>query len=201
MAQGKARRSEIFDGRVTLSDLRPGYERLRNGLLRRRRSASKGFVYFNEIQCRGCNIFCLQETGNSNKSHHAFCSKKCRATWLMEQSDGNKIKKRVNAWGHYVLVKKRNHPNADKRTGVVREHVLVVESAIGRFLTKGEEVHHIDLTKSNNSLSNLYLCPSRKEHTLAHRSLSQCVPDLLRLGALRFDSKTGQYVVGAGRCP
>jgi len=43
------------------------------------------------------------------------------------------------------------------------EHKFIIESSLGREVTKDEEIHHIDYNKINNELSNLYLC-SKKFH-------------------------------------
>lgn len=48
------------------------------------------------------------------------------------------------------------------------EHVLVIEEAIGRELTKNECVHHIDHNPSNNDISNLLLM-TRGAHSKLHR--------------------------------
>jgi len=52
---------------------------------------------------------------------------------------------------------------------VVREHQLIVEAAIGRKLKGKERIHHIDKDKSNNTPSNLVLCPNDAYHMLLHR--------------------------------
>ena len=46
----------------------------------------------------------------------------------------------------------------------VRQHRYVMERKIGRKLCKGEEVHHLDNDKTNNSPDNLVLLPSHAEH-------------------------------------
>ncbi len=50
----------------------------------------------------------------------------------------------------------------------IGEHRLKMEIHIGRKLTKGEVVHHIDGNKSNNSIDNLILFPTKKAHTKYH---------------------------------
>ncbi len=57
----------------------------------------------------------------------------------------------------YVFVKDRKHPRANKYTGRVREHILVMEKKLGRLLEKDEEVHHRNGIKSDNHPRNLEL--------------------------------------------
>lgn len=63
----------------------------------------------------------------------------------------------------YILVYMPNHPHACE-SGCVREHRLVVEQQIGRYLTPSEVVHHKDGNKRNNSPDNLEVCSSNAEH-------------------------------------
>lgn len=56
----------------------------------------------------------------------------------------------------YVLLKRPDHPAAD-RHGYVREHRLVMEGILRRFLGPKEVVHHTDRDKLNNSPDNLRL--------------------------------------------
>lgn len=54
------------------------------------------------------------------------------------------------------------HPRAGF-TGFVGEHILAMEQKLGRYLERGEVVHHCDFDKSNNEINNLLLL-SRQEH-------------------------------------
>jgi hypothetical protein len=63
----------------------------------------------------------------------------------------------------YILVKANSHPSANSN-GYVREHRLVMESVLGRYLTSDEVVHHIDGNKANNAPENLHLYASNAEH-------------------------------------
>jgi hypothetical protein len=66
--------------------------------------------------------------------------------------------------GHgYILVASPDHPYRDKQ-GYVREHRLVVESRVGRYLRPEEDVHHLDNNKKNNAIDNLELFPDRASH-------------------------------------
>lgn len=61
-----------------------------------------------------------------------------------------------------------SHPNANS-VGYVREHRLVMEKIIGRFLTKEEVIHHIDGNKKNNTPENLMLFENNSKHLLYER--------------------------------
>ena len=62
----------------------------------------------------------------------------------------------------YWVVRKAEHPNANK-LGYVREHRLIMEEHIGRYLTKDEDIHHINGNKTDNRIENLQLL-SHSEH-------------------------------------
>lgn len=56
------------------------------------------------------------------------------------------------------------------KNGVFKpEHNVVAERALGRKIKKPEVVHHVDGKKSNNTPSNLVVCPNHAYHMLIHR--------------------------------
>ena len=83
----------------------------------------------------------------------------------------------------YVLLKCPKHPHAN-RNGYVREHRLLMEKKIGRYLHREEIVHHIDGDKSNNSIENLELHSSNGEHLREH----------LKEGSIPRCQKTGRIL-------
>ena len=58
--------------------------------------------------------------------------------------------------GGYVSLMAKDHPNADYG-GYVVEHRLVMEEKIGRYLTKEENVHHLNGIRDDNRIENLEL--------------------------------------------
>ncbi|MDO8673524.1 MAG: HNH endonuclease [Dehalococcoidia bacterium] len=65
--------------------------------------------------------------------------------------------------GGYILIYRPDHPYRT-RTGYVREHRLVVEARIGRYLLPKEVVHHRDNNPANNADDNLDLLASNGQH-------------------------------------
>lgn len=94
-----------------------------------------------EFQCRPCEA-------------KRFCNVKCSASFQWER-DGKRD--RFVDYRGYVKVRARNHPKASKYGKHVAEHILVMESHLGRYLRTGENVHHRNGQRSDNRLSNLEL--------------------------------------------
>jgi uncharacterized protein (DUF1330 family) len=65
----------------------------------------------------------------------------------------------------YRMIKVPDHPYVSN--GYVREHRLIMERHLGRYLTPDELVHHIDGDKLNNQIDNLLLT-SMEQHRRIH---------------------------------
>jgi hypothetical protein len=62
-----------------------------------------------------------------------------------------------------------NNPRANKNGGFVKEAVLVVEKAIGKYLPVGAVVHHMNGDPSDNTPSNLSVLQNNAHHRLIHK--------------------------------
>ena len=60
------------------------------------------------------------------------------------------------------------HPNCDSK-GYMKTHRLFMENKLGRYLTKEEDVHHINGNKKDNRIENLQVI-SKAEHQKLHRT-------------------------------
>lgn len=73
------------------------------------------------------------------------------------------------------------------------EHVLVMETILGRKLVLGEIVHHIDGDRQNNSDENLYLCRDHAHHMEVERQLKETFRAMLKSGKVTFCQALGEY--------
>jgi len=72
----------------------------------------------------------------------------------------------------YVLLKSADHPHQNN-AGYVREHRLVMEEYLGRYLEPQEVVHHINGDKQDNRVENLEIFETNAQH-LAETLKGQC---------------------------
>jgi len=70
-----------------------------------------------------------------------------------------------------------------------RLYRCVAEAVLGRVLAEGETVHHCDNNQRNNRPDNLWVFPSRSDHTRYHRT-GLTHPDTIKLSELVMTGAT-----------
>jgi HNH endonuclease len=119
------------------------------------------------------NIICLVcnktfQVRNYRKNTAKFCSYSCTAKERYPRIK-DKLTRPMNGKNHpmwkggrnvntqgYIMIYSPEHPYKDNRN-CVREHRLVMEKHLGRFLLPEEVVHHKNEIKNDNRIENLQL--------------------------------------------
>lgn len=105
---------------------------------------------------------------------------------------------KVNHRGYILVSGQWDHPHCD-HLGRVREHRLVMEKYLGRYLLPEEEVHHKDENPSNNLITNLEVLTNeghRKKHKKQSlQNLVRVYPKLEKIVSITKGKLTEVYDV------
>jgi len=169
-----------------------------------------------KIKCYVCGVHCLtaavkyQRKNGDHKKRHT-CTRKCQEELtrdhrynplVIERDDeGWYIETCKGTTKGYMLKRVRQKRMAGKYKGRMHrvkifKHRWVMEQHLGRKLLSNEHVHHIDMKKINNDISNLWLC-SPTQHMSAHHSFNECCEELMgnfnKYNDIQFNLETGKY--------
>jgi len=129
---------------------------------------------------------CVMDNCENKHVSRGFCSKHYRAfnAWLDKDRriEMRSQQKPVNDKEGYVLLYMPDHPNCAV-TGGYAEHRLIMEKMIGRYLVKGENVHHKNGVKNDNRPENLELWSSRQPKGQRIEDKVEYAMDILKLYA------------------
>lgn len=132
----------------------------------------------------------LRVLGKKTPEHRARIAEACREAWATKRTRMPLGSRRLDANGYWLVKVVEGAGRWDK------EHVLAVEASIGRRLSPGEEVHHINAVKTDNTLTNLLLCSDKSDHAQIHASFDALLPGLIASGAVVFDHEARRYRLG-----
>ena len=134
------------------------------------RSNNKGFYCI--CKCDYCEKEFKRDYFEVTKVKHHFCNSKCRKEWMTGKNNPNWNGGRKKRSDGYICVLKPDHPNCNGK-GYIREHRIVMEKYLGRYLTKEEIVHHKNGVVNDNNIENLMLFANDIEHIKYHRNLKK----------------------------
>lgn len=117
-----------------------------------------------EIRCRECGVV-FKAYDRTGRKEPIFCSSRCYGKSLQQPFVVKKGYKKI-------LI--HNHPRADSK-GYVFEHIVILESIIGRSLSPGEECHHKDKNRLNNAPDNLEIRANHFDHMQDHVKQYGCI--------------------------
>lgn len=160
------------------------------------------FKAYQSQKRKTCSIRCSQLHLWSNPAHRKKMSQahKGHVPWIagrkhskasiqkMRDSKPKKADRFLHKNG-YVYWYCPDHPRAIN--GRIPEQTLVAEAVLGRYLRKGEVVHHINNSKTNNQQSNLLIC-TETYHKFLHARMSGF--RLKVKNPAKRDTQTGRFV-------
>lgn len=122
-----------------------------------------------KCKCRACGKEFFLYPGHTTRGRGKYCSRKCyhgdrKRNYCLEKSTRWAGGITHTSTG-YRMIKNPKHPQSN-HLGYVREHRVVMEKKIGRYLHRWEIAHHINGIKDDNRIENLKLM-----NDFEHRSL------------------------------
>jgi len=97
--------------------------------------------------------------------------------------NGGRIKEKTG----YILVLNHSHPSRNNEN-YVREHRLIIEKHLGRYLSPIERVHHINGKKDDNHIENLIAFTTEAMHHRFHKN-----PVSVKENEIIFDGRISKF--------
>ena len=109
-----------------------------------------------------------------NRGRGKFCSRSCVGTFYFLENKNPRWNggKTIHQAGYILVKAPKDHPFRDKH-GYIREHRLVMEKVLGRYLLPQEDIHHFNGIKIDNRIENLKVFSNRSEHLKIEHGLGK----------------------------
>ena len=154
-----------------------------------------GVTYVSGVNCYVCDKPCLQAWTTWKQKRTATCSRQCMDRGMYHDKqhlhDGKWWDKYSNHKGY--MSRRRKDPITGK---VVRSrrHQDNFEKHYGRKQKKGYHLHHINMCKTDDDVSNLAEVTPNKHQEL-HSTYDKLCKQLMNMDIIRFDADKGYYLV------
>lgn len=156
----------------------------------------KSIVYVSGLKCYVCNKSCLQAWTTWKEDRKATCSRECMDRGMFYDMQHHHDKK---WWDKYNKTNRKGYKERsrkDPETGKFvrkKRHQDNFEKHYGRPQKKGYQLHHINMCKGDDEVSNLDELTAR-EHQLMHATFNLLCKPLMERGIMGYKSGKGYYL-------
>jgi len=131
------------------------------------------------------------------RTKRQFCSPECARKKIGSEFRGKNHPNwkggiRIDGCG-YIRIYKPNHPLATS-LGYVREHRLVMEKHLGRYLTREEVVHHLNGKVNDNRIENLKLMKNGEHSSIHNKGKTMSLEAKMKMRKARLGFKMPEAI-------